>query len=1134
MVMKLNAKIFALVFGLFSLATTFAADTLQVFAIRVEFAEEKTDNSLTTGTGLFDSDKAKKDAYSLDPQGVRNSAPYWRKHFEFANAYFNKASNGNVVIDAHIYPKESSAYKLKKQIIDYNRTSKMKGEKTAEFDDARSRDYLQFIYDAVMAAHESGDSPFKEPLSKNPNTKRAYMIIHAGASRLVDGGSMGTRGADTPGDFMDVYIDKSAWQYLPDSIKNAAFHKEGKKANGKDSLVAEGLILKGAAIDTLKSIMVTSETASQDGLNWGVNGIIVNQIARELGLPNTYDVVKGISRLGYYDVMDFAGYNAGNGFLPSLPAAWERAYMGWTPVKEVRPVAGKPVTVEISAAGTGSGTEIVKVPLSASEYLLIENRQRSWNKEGDVSVSLSGAGESSDTTIKTVPVDSLHLVFEDSVDCAKKCKANKKKAKGVIVDISSYDAGLPASGIVVWRVNDWYLRETLEYGIANFWGGDTLRDHQFGIAMVEADGILSIGKTFKNALGEDTYDYGSGTDLLPHLRKPGKDSKQKFDTVKTIGSTGYANTMTTQGGYTGIKIAVNVPKGARVEKTSNSFMGDSVVNFGAQKISVTISIDDGSIDGAEFPRNIGLASAVRGAVFVDDPEKDGEKFLVVGAMDGTLQVFNAMGDTLFPADTAVVQKTLNRNGSETEVPLYRVGASYGPLVGMASDGKDVYSLHTNKFVKTSFVGGLPTQEAIAIDSALTGPVIVDGNIYYTTVKGSFTYNMKEGKVMAQGDDGAGRNTDITDMVYCGTEDGKPAFAYYVASEGSAYLHGVEVKLNGRGNEKYRLACTDLNRDGKEEMIAVGSRGTVAVSTASNKKTDLKWTKSYKRGAAGTSGLKDETSGIAIGDINGDGYPEIVFLGDNLVYALDRSGLPIAGFPVTISRGAPVYGFFSDPILVDVNGDDTPEILVPSSDGLVYAFTGKGKQVTDGFPLAAGSYEDMDSTSVIQPMSIFVANAVSDKKSKGPELYALHRDGVTAFRLRKASSDAAESDAAWTLPAGGNERTGYFDASKLADVKKVSSKDEISEFFMFPNPVRGGKAKARFEVGADAKNATIELYDITGLCVFKAKMSDVKQGRNQFENLDLKDLGSDVYTARLKVKFESGKTKQKLYRVGVVK
>ncbi len=1124
--MKLNAKIFALFFWLFCCAPLFAADTLQVYAIRVQFEEEKPDNSLTTGTGLFDSDRSKKGDYKLDPSGMRNSVSYWKKHFDFVNAYFNKASNGKVVIDAHIFPKSSSAYKLKKQIIDYNRTSKMKGEKTAEFDEARSRDYLRFVYDAVMAAHESGESPFSEPLSKNSNTKRAYMIIHAGASRLVDGGSMGTRGADTPGDFMDVYIEKDYWQYLPDTLDGTIVRKVGKNSAGKDSTVVEGLSLEGATIDTLQSIMVTSETASQDGLNWGVNGILVNQIARELGLPNTYDVVKGISRLGYYDVMDFAGYNAGNGFLPSMPAAWERAYMGWSTVKEVRPVAGKPVTVEISAAGTGSGTEIVKVPLSASEYMLIENRQRSWNKDGEVSVSLGEADESSDTIVKTVPVDSLNLVFEDSVGCEKKCKSNSKKASGIIVDVSSFDAGIPASGIVVWRVNDWYLRETLEYGIANFWGGDTLRDHQFGIAMVEADGILSIGKTFKNALGEDTYDYGSGTDLLPHLRKPDKDSKQKFDTVKTIGSTGYANTKTTQGGYTGIKISVNVPKDARIEKTSNSFMGDSVVNFGAQKISVTISIDDGSIDGSQFPRDIGLASAVRGAVFVDDPENDGEKLLVVGAMDGTLQVFNALGDTLFPADTVIKQKTLTRNSVEREVPLYRVGASYGPLVGMASDGKDVYSLHTNKLVKTSFVGGMPTQEAIAIDSALAGPVIVDGNVYYTTTKGPFAYNMKDGKATVQLEKGAyGGLYNITDLAYCGTEDGKPAFAYYAALDGSVYLRGIGVKLNSRSDEKFRIACTDLNRDGKEEMIAVGSRGTVMT---------LKWSKNYKRGAGGTSGLKDETSGIAIGDINGDGYPEIVFLGDNLVYALDRSGLPIAGFPVKISRGAPVYGFFSDPILVDVNGDDTPEILVPSSEGLVYAVTGKGKLLTDGFPMAAGSYEDMDSTNVVQPMSIFVANAVSDKKSAGPELYALHRNNLTAFRLRNAKTDAAASNAAWLLPAGGNERTGYFDASKLGDVKKVSAKDEISEFFMFPNPVRGGVAKARFEIGAAAKNATLELYDITGLCVFKAKMSDVKQGRNQFEKLDLKHLGSDVYTARLKVKFESGKTKQKLYRVGVVK
>jgi hypothetical protein len=99
------------------------------------------------------------------------------------------------------------------------------------------------------------------------------------------------------------------------------------------------MVLDDATLDTLRTIMVTSETASQDGLNWGVNGILINQIGRAIGMPNTYDVVKGISRLGYFDVMDFAGYNAGNGFFPVLPSAWVRSYMGWANVKEVNPDA---------------------------------------------------------------------------------------------------------------------------------------------------------------------------------------------------------------------------------------------------------------------------------------------------------------------------------------------------------------------------------------------------------------------------------------------------------------------------------------------------------------------------------------------------------------------------------------------------------------------------------------------------------------------------------------------------------------------------------------------------------------------------------------------------------------------------
>ena len=541
--------------------------------------------------------------------------------------------------------------------------------------------------------------------------------------------------------------------------------------------------------------------------------------------------MKGISRLGNFDVMDFAGYVAGNGFMPALPNAWNRAYMGWSNVKEVRPVAGKGVTVDIAAAGSGLGTEIVKVPLSASEYLLIENRQRSLKKNGDVYIELGAASADDESWKDTITIDSIGNVFLDSICVKSKCKKNTKKASGIILSLSSFDAGLPASGITVWRVNEWYLRETLQHGYANAWEGDTLRDHLFGISLVEADGILSIGKTFKNALGRDTYDYGSGTDLLPHKRFGGK-SGEKFEVVNTIEPTGYANTQTTQGGYTGIKITVNMPDKARKEKTANAFMGDSVINYAAPVISVTVSIDDGSITGGQFPRNIGLVSAVSGAVFVDDPENEGEKLLVVGAMDGTLQVFNALGDTLFDADTVVTLPKISKKDSTKKVPLYRVGASYGPLVGMASDGKDVYSLHRRKFVKTSFASGIPMQESFDIEPATAGPMVVGGEVRLATEKGIVVFDKASGKLKL-----AEEREGVVDMAYCGSSDNKDLFAY-VTDKGAIYVQDREIKLNGKSKEKFRLACTDLDRDGVVDVIAVGSRGTVAAAGVVESKKGL--------------------------------------------------------------------------------------------------------------------------------------------------------------------------------------------------------------------------------------------------------------------------------------------------------
>ena len=1126
-------------------ATASAVDTLEIFALRVQFKQESPDNSLTTGTGRFDSDSDTSSAnYSLDPSGHRASAAYWQKHFDFVNAYYRSVSGGNLVIRARIFP-SGEPYTLDHYIIDYNRTAKRKGEKTAEFDEARSRDYMNFIWDAVTLANQSKDTldnPFRVPQPMSPNTRRAYMIIHAGASRLLDGGSMGTKNANTQGDFMDVYVVRDYWAYLDSSDTT-------RKVSGD----LNGMVLPGATLDTLKTIMVTSETASQDGLNWGINGILVNQIGRELGMPNTYDVVKGISRLGYFDVMDFAGYNAGNGFFPVLPSAWVRSYMGWANVETVYPPKSGAVTRNLFTAGSGNGSEILKVPLSANEYLLVENRERSAGDSAKIAVSYVPASDVAaekdyEVLTKVYPVDSLFVAFEDSLcDSVGKCKKNRNKLGGVIVDVSSFDAGLPSSGIAVWKVNDWYLREALPYGVTNFWGGDTVRDHQFGIMLAEADGILSIGKTFKNSLGEDAYDYGSGSDLIPHVRK-GKNSPK--DTVWSIRSSGYGNTGTTSGGYTGISVSAKKAKNAHVEKTSNSFMGDSVVNFAASSIPVRISWESNTLSGSSFPKNVGLESALRGAVVLDYPEGmsvgSGEKLIVFAAADGTLQAMDALGNPLTESDTTVFRKTLSNKNSADTVSLFRLGNSYGELLGMASVGDTVFTLHRQsglaRTVLASDIDQLRFDRTLEpLKSATLGPMVVNGSVFVADENALYRYRTSD--LSKRETFALPENFEPHDMALCPDGEsenvalvGKNAgLALYRASEGRVQKLSTPRARNKNlvpvGKQTFRIACSDFDRDENSEMFVLGSRGYAAMVRADDSATVVFSPRSFKRGGDGTSDFYDETSPIAVADVNGDGYPDAVFLGYNLLYAVDRSGVVLSGFPATITKNLPEYAFYSDPLIVDVTGDSLPEILVGTNGGLLMAFRSNGKPLTtaDGFPLSAGSFEYGDT---VAPMSFLVEKAIDSLS--GLQVYAFQRSSVSGFRLPKASTSEAALRRSWNIPGAGNGRTGFLDASLLGKVQKADSTESIDEFFVYPNPVRGGFANVRYTLGMNAKSAKIEIYDIAGLCVYSKNLESLNMGKNQIDRLDLSDLGSDVYTVRLQVKFTTGKKKQKFYRVGVVR
>jgi len=1172
-------------------------DTLEIYAFRVQFAYEEDDNSLTTGRGHFDSDADTSSAnYSLDPQGSRASSAYWEKHFEFANNYFRKASNDQLVIEAEIFPKNSDAYQLDKFIIDYNRTQKRRDEKTAEYDDARAQDYLTFIRDAVLKANEGEDSPFKDSLSTSPNRHRVYMIIHAGASRLVDGGSLGTLGADTPGDFMDIFIPQDAFVYLAD-VEDAATD-------------TNGIVLNEPGADTLQEIMVLSETASQDGLNWGINGIMISQIARQIGMPNTYDVVRGYSRLGYFDLMDFAGSNAQNGFLPVMPSAWLRYYMGWAQVQELRPGEDGSANIDLEAAYSGNGTELVKIPLASREYLLIENRQRSRDSDNNITLTF-------DTREITLPADSIHLLFQDSVcnDDGGDCKVNPKKGKGVLLDVSSMDAGLPASGLAVWHVNEWYISQFLKYGFVNAWAGDTLRDHQFGIALLEADGILTIGKEFKNALGQPTFDYGSGADLLPHIQQRLKDgisngdSPDDFvqDTVQEINAFTYAGTNASNTGRTHIRIIAPLPGDPNFSKTQVDFTGDSVRNINASTLPLKVQWGEITLGNSRWPVQVAPGNRSGALSFLNNPFTSEEQILAMGSQEGWLQALDAMGESVLPrTDTLFTDARFD--SVETLIPTPNSADSMAPyeihpllkasgtiLQTLASDSS-VYSLIRSSAGTTGFLSRAVIHSDSTIDSAfvnLNSPVRTmmrtpDNTLWLLGDSLLWSVDASLGNLSSQKTPG---NFDFTGMALCGDADddniadialvnarGQVSWRLSGSAEFTTPTESLTLN-NAPADQHWQIVCSDFMRhDYFESATGPSGSGVEAFvlsglglgGFASPDSMELRNVRSWPRGAVIGMQTYQDSSGIAVGDINADGYPEIVFTGNSMLWAVDRRGIPLDGFPYRYTRGLPQGWLLGDgpwapgvinsePLITDVDGDELPDLLSATPAGLIFAINHKGKLVAEAgaslsddgtltddadqytgavnmpadglsdWPLAAGEYAFFDSTRA-PFIHLYLTQA---QNSGGAELYAASHAHIWGWTLPKSALSARS----WSVPGGNAAHTRWFNVALLDDPADSEERAAISEFYFYPNPLRGPKASVRWTQEAPTTRGIIRFFDLAGNRVANFPLGAMGSGRQQLENLDLRHLGSDVYTIQLILDFKIGNQtirKEAWDRLGVLR
>jgi len=203
---------------------------------------------------------------------------------------------------------------------------------------------------------------------------------------------------------------------------------------------------------------------------------------------------------------------------------------------------------------------------------------------------------------------------------------------------------------------------------------------------------------------------------------------------------------------------------------------------------------------------------------------------------------------------------------------------------------------------------------------------------------------------------------VTDNLGNVGEDRKVLFAFHDAT-----LHAGWPKFVDSGGEQ-SLRFADLDGNGALEIVAANTSGEIAVYNHDGTPASYfnggspflgqmpAVVQNHLDAPAFTNGdVAPSTGGFttpAVGDLDRDGYPEIVAVNGDRVYALRNDGTLLPGFPVAISPAfsAPPLrsrtnhlktGIFSSAALGDLDKDGRLDIVVAAMDQRAYAWNMDG-------------------------------------------------------------------------------------------------------------------------------------------------------------------------------------------------
>ena len=633
--------------------------------------------------------------------------------------------------------------------------------------------------------------------------------------------------------------------------------------------------------------IILPETQSQEGFDIALNGTFALLFGSFLELPSLWDTDTGNPGIGKWGLMD-QGSNNMSGSVPAYPSAYTRFSIGWDEAKTIRIGTSLPVSI----AGSDGGTGIYRIPINSNEYFLVENRSRN-----------------------TAAIEGFDLLIVGGDTAFVKYDSEKS---GVIVSVANYDAGLPGSGMLIWHID----KEVIAANRASNTINNDIDNR--GVALEEGDGSQDIGHEFGFLQPGGGSEAGSPWDPFYaknpawYFQNPNFVPENLDSTVAFTNETNPDN-RSNLGGYTGINIT-NISKAGEV---------------------MTFDLSNGLlVDGFPFPledSNLGSTNSPA----VADFDGDGVKEIFMTLPNGAIQITTMRNGSFEPYNSRRKVFTDVGDSVAGSILVTDLGGNDSLEIIVAGINGTV-QMYEHEINPSSLFEATPVWSVDIGSEIRATPLVAEGIIWVGGVDGSLSRINFGGDIITGFGNGTIRSMAFSNSTHLLTSD----------------EHVVTGSIYGRSGWAITVS---------EEGIVQIERTGIEANDNLNSNNIIQY-----RYDTGDSIL----SSPALADIDADGELELIITGNNKLWAFNANLTLVDNFPVTINNQNPVGYILSSPVVGDVDGDGFPDIVFGAPNGLVYGYHGDGSLV-DGFPLSTGG--SVNSTPVIDdvipggPIEIVVAS-----------------------------------------------------------------------------------------------------------------------------------------------------------------